>query len=85
LRDSTKILTENDDLENKNGEHDDQEEFEKIEKEILFQTKNENNGSTILNKEKQDNKKESSVLIPSKATRYKTFEVYFKNIYKGNS
>uniref|UniRef100_A0A914L7U3 FHA domain-containing protein n=1 Tax=Meloidogyne incognita TaxID=6306 RepID=A0A914L7U3_MELIC len=76
LRDSTKILTENDDLENKNGEHDDQEEFEKIEKEILFQTKNENNGSTILNKEKQDNKKESSVLIPSKATRYKTSEFW---------
>jgi len=84
LRDSTKILSEND-LESKSDEHNDQEEFEKIEKEILFQTKNENNGSTILNKEKQDNKKESSVLIPSKATRYKTSEVYFKNIYKGNS
>ncbi|CAK5093887.1 unnamed protein product [Meloidogyne enterolobii] len=73
LRDSTKILSENDDLENKSDEHNDQEEFEKIEKEILFQTKDENN---ILNKTKQDNKKESSVLIPSKATRYKTFEFW---------
>uniref|UniRef100_A0A915LPK7 FHA domain-containing protein n=1 Tax=Meloidogyne javanica TaxID=6303 RepID=A0A915LPK7_MELJA len=72
LRDSTKILSEND-LENKSDEHNDQEEFEKIEKEILFQTKDENN---ILNKTKQDNKKGSPVLIPSKATRYKTFEFW---------
>lgn len=72
LRDSTKILSEND-LESKSDEHNDQEEFEKIEKEILFQTKDENN---ILNKTKQDNKKGSPVLIPSKATRYKTFEFW---------
>ena len=57
-------------LKEKNNELNDQEEFEKIEREIL-QTKIENCKTT----QNKINKKESSVLIPLKVAPYKNFEV----------